>query len=327
MSGQSNRTHHTTLAALNEPVSSEPTRIAVIADPHLSTEETGTSKVFHRTAERLQSAVEDCNERDVDAVLSVGDLTKDGAPWEYQRVDEILEALEAPFVAVPGNHDVPKAPKEEYQHGDDHEVPLLERFVEMYTPGELPFTMEIGGIDLIGLNTSSNADGSLRNSHEGEVTAEEVRWLDETLTRTNDPVVMMHHNTPNMYTQLREYIDSVHPEMSVPPETRTPEPLIDVLQKHEVPLVLTGHLHMPAVAETGSIREVVSPATCAYPQGYLLLDIDETGTVVRFIPITDIEGMSEAHAARRTGGDTAQGLGAFSAIRLACSPLIDDHAK
>lgn len=171
------------------------------------------------------------------------------------------------------------------------------------------------------------ADGSLRKSHDGRLSEAEIDWLDDSLGEATNPIVVMHHNTPNMYSQLRAYIDAVHPEMSVPPVMQNPEPLMTVLEEHAVPLVITGHLHMPALAETGATREITSPATCAYPQGYLLFDFDESGTVVRFVPVTDLPGMTEAHAARRTGGDTAQGLAAFSAIRLAASPLVDYHAN
>ncbi|TYL37357.1 hypothetical protein CV102_17195 [Natronococcus pandeyae] len=313
-----------TLARLERPTAPERIRLAVVADPHVSPTAEGTPKLFHRSADRLRAAFADAEARGADAVVSVGDLTKDGVPAEYECVDDCLADLNLPFLAVPGNHDVPKDPTNVYEHGDDHETPPIDRFVERYTPGELPYVARVGDLELVGINTASTPDGDLRRTHDGMVSADQLEWLERTLPDLSNPVVIMHHNTPSMYDQLREYIDSAHPEMSMPPTTREPERLCELFETHDVPLVLTGHLHILGVAAFGPTREVTVPATCSYPQGYVLVDIGPEGTAARYAPVTTSEGMTEAHAARRTGGDTSQGLTAFAAIRLASSPLLDE---
>ena len=313
-----------TLARLDRPVAAERTRFAVVADPHISPDETGTSKLYHRGVERLRRAFADAESRNVDAVLSVGDLTKDGAPEEYAQFDECLDDLTVPFLAVPGNHDAPKASTDVYQYGDDHDTPPIDQFVAQYTTGRLPFHIRLGGVDMLGLNTASTPDGDLKRSHDGKVSADQLDWLDERLDELDSAVVLMHHNTPAMYEQLRTYADAVHPEMGMPPTMQNPDQLVETLQRHEVPVVLTGHLHLPSVAETGAVREVTAPATCSYPQGYLLVDVSPDGTVIEYVSVADSEEMAEAHAERRTGGDTSQALAAISAIRLASAPLVDD---
>lgn len=315
------------LARLGAPAVDDPVRLAVVADPHVTDRKTGTAKLYHYTSDRLRAAFNDIATRNVDYTVSVGDLTKDGAPWEYTLFDELLESCPAPFLAVPGNHDVPKASSDVYRHGDAHDTPPISRFIDRYTPGSMPFSMSIGGLDLIGINTASMPDGSLETTHDGEVSGKELERLDQLLETADTPVVVMHHNTPEMYAQFERYRDTVHPEVGIPPTLRNPVPLIDTLRAHDVRLVVTGHLHMPSVATTGSVREVTAPATCSYPQGYLLFDFDHTGVAVRYVPVTDVEGMTEAHAARRTAGETSAGLTAFSAIRLASLPLVDDHAN
>jgi 3',5'-cyclic AMP phosphodiesterase CpdA len=313
------------LARLSSPSVTEPTRIAVIADPHVSPRAEGTPMVYHRSGERLRTALADAESRDVDVIVSAGDLTKDGAPWEYEFLDEILADLETPFFSVPGNHDMPKAPVEEYQYGDDHETPPRERFEEQYAPGEgFPFVERVGGLDVVGLDTASMPDGSLRQSHDGELSAAEIEWLDDTLGGLETPVVLMHHNTPAMFEQFAELRERSHPEMGDPPVLRNPEPLMRTLTDHDVPLVITGHLHNIGVAETGPVREVTTPATGSFPQAYLLFEFDESGTTVRYIPVTDVEGMTEAHHARRTGGPKSVGYTSFASIRLARMPLHDD---
>lgn len=313
-----------TLARLSRPTADEQTRLAVIADPHISPDAEGTPKLFHRGVDRLRRAFDDAEDRGVDAVVSVGDLTKDGAPEEYDQFDDVLDELDLPFLSVPGNHDVPKTSTAVYEYGNDHETPPLDRFVERYTPGELPFHARLGGLDLLGLNTASTPDGELRESHDGTVTSEQLEWLDRTLSTVDEAVVLMHHNLPQMYDQIRSYSEAVHPEMGTFSKMRDPEALVETLTRHDVPLVLTGHLHIPGVAEVGSVREVTVPATCSYPQGYILLEIGPEGTTASYAPVATIEGMTEAHGERRIGGEIPQGLTAVSAIRLASAPLVDD---
>jgi 3',5'-cyclic AMP phosphodiesterase CpdA len=284
--------------------------------------------VYHQSGERLKYALEDAQRRNVDAVISPGDLTKDGAPWEYEYLDEILEELDIPFFSVPGNHDMPKAPVEEYDHGDEHDSPPIERFEQEYTPdGELPFIKRVGGIDFVGINTASMPDGSLAQTHDGEVSADQAAWLDSVLGDLETPVVLMHHNTPTMFDQFEELREQWHPDMSDPPVLRNPEPLTETLTGHDVPLVITGHLHNIGVAELGSVREVTTPATGSFPQSYLIFEFDEAGTTIKYIPVTDIDGMSEAHHARLTGGARSRGYTSFASIRLATLPLLDDYDR
>lgn len=317
-----------TLARLSAPSVDDRTRIAVVADPHLSPRAEGTPMVYHRSAERLRAALEDAERRDVDAVVSAGDLTKDGAPWEYDLLDEVLAEFDTPFFSVPGNHDVPKAPTEEYEHGDAHETPPVDRFAERYAPGEgFPFVERVGGVDVVGLDTASTPDGSLTRTHDGELSTAEVTWLDDALEDLEAPVVLMHHNTPAMFEQFAEFRERAHPEMGDPPVLRNPGPLVRTLTDHGVPLVVTGHLHNVGVAETGPVREVTTPATGSFPQAYLLFEFDGTGTTVRYVPVADLEGMTEAHQARRTGGSTSAGYAAFAAVRLARLPLLDDLGR
>ena len=284
--------------------------------------------VYHRSGERLRTALSDAERRSVDAVVSAGDLTKDGAPWEYDLLDEILAEIDTPFFSVPGNHDVPKAPVEEYEHGDGHETPPVERFERRYTPdGRLPFVRRVGGVDVVGLDTASMPDGSLRRTHDGRVSDEQVEWLEDTLGDVETPVVLMHHNTPAMFEQFEELRRHAHPEMDDPPVLRNPEPLVETLTDHGVPLVISGHLHNVGVAETGPLREVTTPATGSFPQAYLLFEFDSSGTTVRYVPVADTEGMTEAHHARRTGGPASVGYTSFASVQLARLPLLDDLGR
>lgn len=306
------------MARLDRPRTDDRTRLAVIADPHLSTEESGTSKLFEYTEAHVANAVADIADRDVDAMVCAGDITKDGEPWNFDRFDELVADLDVPFYSIPGNHDVPK-------EGYDHENLPMAEFAERYTPdGQgVPFHVRVGGIDLIGLNTAGTEEW-LYDSHAGTVPQEQLDWLEETLPETETPVVLAHHNLPAMSDQVHDHRDLAEPDMFVPPEMDDPEPFAETLARHDAPLLLTGHLHMPSAALHDGVRELMMPTTCSFPQGYCLVDVGPEGTEVRFVPVTDFEGMTVGHRERSTDSVTARGLTSMAAVRLAQFPLVEE---
>ena len=307
------------LARLRRPRADERTRLAVLADPHLSTGAEGSSKLFEHTEAHLANAVADVRRRDVAALACVGDLTKDGEPWNFDRFDELLADLPVPFYAVPGNHDVPKT-------GDDHEPTPVSTFAERYAPPgqEFPFHVRVGGIDLLGVNTAGDRS-VLHDSHEGLVTDDQLDALAGMLEGAETPVVLAHHNLPAMAAQLREHRDRAEPDMFVPPELRSPEPLVDLLVERDVPLLFTGHLHLPSAASEGTVREIMAPTTCSFPQGYLLVDVGPAGTDVWFVPVADFDGTVRGYRERSTDSVTARGLTGMAAVRLAQFPLVEER--
>jgi 3',5'-cyclic AMP phosphodiesterase CpdA len=306
-----------TMARLAAPRADERTRLAVLADPHVATRAEGTSKLFDHTEDHLRAAVADARERDVDAVVSVGDLTKDGEPWNYDAVDAVLSDLDVPFHAVPGNHDVPKA-------GDDHETPPVSEFAARYAPGgEFPFATRVGGVDLVGLNTAGDAD-FLHDTHDGGIDPRRADAVAERLASVENPVVLAHHNLPATYEQFRAHRDAVEPEMGIPPVTRDGEGYVETLATGGTALLLTGHLHVPATSLQGGVRELVAATTCSFPQGYLTLTVESGGTTVRFHPVAGRTGMRRAYAVRSTDSVGSRGQTALAADRLARFPLVDE---
>lgn len=326
----------TIMARLAAPTTSHPTRLAVVADPHVATRATGSPKQFGRTESLLESTIKDINSRDVDAVISVGDLTKDGAPWDFDRVDELLEELSAPFFAVPGNHDVPKT-------FNSHRSASRGRFIDQYTPGKLPYHVQVGGVDLFGLDSAWTPTGDLRDSHDGRITSQQLEWLTSRTETADCPVVFTHHNLPPTAKQAEAYGETAGIDMSGVPIMRNGEEVMAALEAAGVRLVVTGHIHLPGVATNVTplqqeestpaktavtantdITEITSPATCTYPQAYLLVDVDSRGTTVRYIPIASAAESAAAYNARLAGTDIDRGQAALGAIRTAQFPLVED---
>jgi Icc protein len=260
------------------------TTLAVIADPHVSPTAEGTWKLYHRTEDRLRTAIADINRLAVDAAVLVGDLTRDGHPSEFDRIDALLDECTVPVLAVPGNHDVSK----EY---NDHRTPPLLEFVSRYTPGSLPFVERVGGVDIIGLNTASMPDGSLDETHCGAISRPQLDWLERTLPDTETPIVVMHHTAAAGSDHAHRGMQSDEYRMANADELAT------VLEKHDVPLCLTGHIHWPSVAPFAGGYEVIAPATCSFPQAYLLVHVEPRGTTIELVALADQPGLIEAYDA------------------------------
>lgn len=307
-------THPQLMGRLSQPTADEPIQIAVVADPHVAVRSEMTTKLFDKTRDHFAAALADAEDRGVDAVLSPGDLTKDGEPWNFETVDDLLENLEVPFLSVPGNHDVPKST-------DEHEALPVPSFAARYATGEFPFIQSVGGIDVVGLNSAGTAE-YLYESHAGGIPEDRLPAVEAALAEATNPVVLMHHNLPAMYDRLRDHRDAVDREMGIPPKTRDSEDLLSAFAAADIPLVLTGHLHIPETVAQHGVREVMAPTTCSYPQGYLLLDIDEGGTEIGFVPVDDREGLRLAHAIRSQDSPTSRGLAAMASVNLAQFPLV-----
>jgi len=273
------------VAALDRPRSTSPVRIGIVADTHLTRDERGTWKVLHRTERRLETAVRDLNAHGVTHVQFLGDLTHDGTRRSLGRFDAIVEELDAPFGVVPGNHDVPD--------DDDPDGLAFPAFVERFAPDGYPSATPVGDVTLVGLNSATLPDRSLRNSWRGAVSARQLERLDDLLARVPNPIVCVHHNLGPL------------PEHS--PGTpwswfaaANASDLVEILNDRDVLLAFSGHHHVPARVERGSTTEILAPATCSYPQAYLLLDVDERGTRVTIHPLATDDGLEEAIASART---------------------------
>jgi 3',5'-cyclic AMP phosphodiesterase CpdA len=302
------------LAQLDAPAGDR-TRFAVVADPHVSTRAEGTSKLLEHTREHFAAAIDDIKTRNVDAVLSPGDLTKDGEPWNYDAVDDVLAELEVPFYAVPGNHDVPK-------ERDEHDTPSVSWFAKQYGPGTLPYHVTIGTLDVIGVNTAGT-ESRLFDDHEGAVTESTREWLRDALANAEHPVVLAHHNFPPVSDQIDAHRE-IDPEMHLPPVMRDPGPFADVLAEGGAELVVSGHYHLPATGRYRGVREIAAPTTCSFPQSYLLCETAPAGTTVRLVPVADEPRLEYAHHERVGDSATSAGLTAIAAARLASFPLVSE---
>lgn len=176
-----------------------PFRFAFLSDTHIGS---GTA------ADDLRLAVRDINSMTglSFAVIS-GDITEYGSREQLTLAKQILDELNIPYHIVPGNHDT------KWSESGATDFPLIF--------GKDRFVFDHGGIRFIGMH-----QGPLMKMGDGHWAPQDVRWLKETLKKTdrNQPLVFVTHYP----------LDNGIANWFV---------VLDLLKQHNTQVVLCGHGH------------------------------------------------------------------------------------
>lgn len=253
---------------------------------------------------------EEINGDPPDLVAVSGDLTQRAHRHEYQRAGEFLRSLEAPVLAVPGNHDI------SYIH-------LIQRFADpfrrwrRYISRELEPTWRDDTVAVLGLNTARRAAFALdwSNGRFGLRQLVRFRQRCEALPKTLVRIVVAHHAL---------HPPEAEPELDI---VGRAEAAIDIFKQMGVGLVLSGHHHRgylhghePAIEKTrGLVVCQVSTATSTRlrgePNAYHRIDVDRSGHVAIEVRAWDGRRWREIDAreqgVRRPGGN---GLASADAV-------------
>lgn len=221
--------------------------IAHFSDPHIK----GPGQLAYKrvdTAKMLINCVTSINQLNPlpDLAVITGDLVDLGSPAEYVYLKKLLAPLRMPYFVIPGNHDKREAFRDAF-------------LSEGYLPvgGFLNFVVEIGGINIIGLDTIAADTGG------GELCANRLAWLDETLSMNPEKpaLILMHH--PPFVTGIG-HMDRLG--------LRGKEDFTAIMARHaQVKLILCGHLHRTIYAQVGGRTAL----TCPGPAHQVALDLRE----------------------------------------------------
>jgi hypothetical protein len=301
-----------TLAADDRPVAHfdrprSPTRttLAVVSDPHVSVDETGTWKMYHTTRRRFRETLADVERRGVDGVVVPGDLTKDGEERNLDWVASALADVSVPVLAVPGNHDVKGS--------------TVATFERQFADGGYPIERRLGGVDVLGLNSAMTpgSDGG----ETAVVSDDQLDRLDAALDGSSDPIVVSHHNLPG----LGEHIGGPGWDWAPHPPVENADAVLSVLSRHDVPLHLSGHVHVLSLVRARGVRGLIAPALSSFPQSYGLLEIDETGTTVRCRTTASPEEIEAAYEGSLTHSDRSEVISGLNAEQLRDLPVVDER--
>lgn len=213
--------------------------IAQISDLHVAEEHEFMRRFVDANA-NLEQAVSYLNamQRRPDVVIATGDLTDHGRSEQYGLLAEILSGLDVPLLLVPGNHDE-REPFRTMALDAGHE----------YVPAEGPiqYAVEDHDVRLVALDTIRV------DHHDGELDAERLSWLDDTLAAAPDAptLVLLHH--PPFETGIW-WMDCIGLAGAAELEA--------IVRRHpQVVRVVAGHLHRPIETAWGHCLVSCAPST------------------------------------------------------------------
>ena len=205
-----------------------------------------------------------------DAVIVNGDLAINGpdSDAEIAFAATALGSLRARVMALPGNHDVGDEPPGQ----DPDQIIDADRLARWNNSFVIDrWTLDAGGWLLVGVNAQLFGSGLEREQAQD-------RWLDEQLSTAGRPTALFLHKP----LFLEDPTEDVASPSSMLPSVRTR--LLDKLNRSDVRLIVSGHLHQHRDRIVGGQRHLWVPAVAfAAPQalggdgrcGVTVLDFSE----------------------------------------------------
>lgn len=220
--------------------------IAHITDPHIKL----PGKLAYQrvdTATMLTRCVAEVCRLDPqpDLVVVTGDLVDMGLPEEYAELKTLLAPLRQPVIVVPGNHDEREALRAAFANEGYF---AASGFLHFAIDDRYP-------LRIVGLDTLVPLEGR------GELCAERLAWLEETLARqpARATLLLMHH--PPFLTGIG-HMDAIG--------LAGREAFAEIVSRHpQIELILCGHLHRNIQTVVGGRRVLTAPS----PAHQVALDI------------------------------------------------------
>ncbi|NIA11041.1 MAG: metallophosphoesterase [Nitrospiraceae bacterium] len=212
------------------------------------------SKSWMFLHDMLDKCITLVNEENPDVVVITGDITDYGLRAEFEGVKRELERIESPYLIVPGNHD------------SRHEG--YKKFEELF--GKRFFAKSIGDYDFIGL------DSSEPDIDDGHIGRGQLEWLQHQLS-PQSVVFLHHHLVPIPYTgrERNVLVDAGE--------------VLRILDLHHVPLVLSGHKHVPWVWKVNdTVVSTTGTASCertGSSQSFDIVELSDSKIVVEKVHI------------------------------------------
>jgi 3',5'-cyclic AMP phosphodiesterase CpdA len=214
-------------------VNRRPTVVVQLSDPHIGATWAGGDPVGGlatavASIRRLRPAP--------DALLLTGDLADTLADSEYALLRDLLEGIDAPWYALPGNH-------------DDRDR-VRRHFAIPGEPGTpVQYAVEAGDLRIL------MVDSTRPGADAGEFDAGRLAWLEQALSAdpTTPTLLAMHH--PPLVTHVPA-LDA----LALAAGDRAA--LAEVVQGHEnVMLIIAGHVHRAISGELAGRRVLSAPST------------------------------------------------------------------
>jgi 3',5'-cyclic AMP phosphodiesterase CpdA len=223
---------------------SRPTLIAQISDLHIKRQ---GALAYNRvdTAAALSRCIAELNRFSPrpDLVVISGDLADTPTAEEYTHLKSLLEPLQIPFAAIPGNH-------------DDRAL-MRAALPQDGAPaqGAINLARTVGELDVLLI------DSSIPGTNYGTLDAATLQWLDVTLAAsTARPALLFLHHPPFVTGITHMDVQNL----------RNADALAGILHRHpRVRLVAVGHVHRAVLTTFAGIATTICPA----PNHAVALDV------------------------------------------------------
>lgn len=250
----------------DQPSFSGTVKFAQISDVHYSTvREDNSYKLLSKTKPLLEDAVNQVNhEKNIDFVVVTGDLIDRPNKDSLYGATEILNTLHTPWYFVLGNHDTTT----DGYLTKKNIIKELKNINPKNTFDSTYYTFKKKGYRVIVLDGAKNKG----ISSNGIIPQEELTWLDETLAKSKNDVVLIFIHFP-----LVTPFESPHHEILNAKELKT------VINKYEMPIaIFSGHYHMTKITKRGNVLHVSTPSLAGYPNSFRIVEVKNKKNEVIF---------------------------------------------
>ena len=288
-SGTVAKNTNTTAAA--DTVSTKPLHIAMATDLHYQPEVSDAASSLIPQMKYI-SQLTDCLLEEVvgrqpDVLLLCGDLTNNGLRNEHEALIKKLDLAKSQgtrILVIPGNHDLKGVSQEE--------------FAKLYADYgyATPLMRDTASLSYVAPLTDSfwllMLDTNISNTY-GGVSDDTLSWVQHVLEQADEAgaviVTSSHHN-------LLGHSSPQYNQMS-PFENR--DALLSLLEMHQVPLNISGHLHKQHTAMTtfhgGSFYEITGGMPADYPNLWTDITVTpDTRSIACRTHSLDMEGWAAA---------------------------------
>lgn len=261
-------------------------KIAVLADSHIGTEK----PVFVANWEKVVAQVN--SRADIDLVVVLGDLTLDGANQEADLAfgRTAIEALHAPVLVLPGNHDVGDIARDTRQPATGERLAQWDQhFGSWHWQSDA-----IDGWRLLGINSQILSTG---------LAEEEAQWahLEQAAAECGDRKLALFSHMPLF---LQHWDEPDRPAWAIPAPAR--QRLRALIEAHNVAAVIVGHMHRILDMRNKDEPAFIWAATSSFlthdesmpPQpgkewlGYTILDFQRDDVLPEFVAV---EGLMKSY--------------------------------
>ncbi len=223
-----------------------------ISDTHISVDREDTAyKALGSSSALLKDAIEQVNEiKGLDFVLFTGDLVDSATVDNYREYYTLLTKLRYPTLNAFGNHDLSYG-------GLDKSVVLniVQKCNPNYTFSDTFYAFSPKTDYRIVVLDATISD---RNTSNGELSQEQLQFLDNELSQNQDKIVLIAIHFPS----VQPFVAQEHALLNA-------AEFNEILIKYKNPIVVvSGHYHATKIRKIGNIVFVSTPALVTYPMAF-----------------------------------------------------------